>query len=106
MPGPAPAGSRAMPSAPPGAPASLAAVAVVGSSAPHSLQYASPGTVAAPQLGQTPPAGKGPEAFPASNAPLAAGPPIPPVPPVGPLIVLTGVKPAGSGAGEAEAGMD
>src|SRR5438105_4583447 len=27
----------------------------VGSSAPHSLQYASPGTVAAPQFGQTPP---------------------------------------------------
>src|ERR671937_1894391 len=103
MPGPAPAGSRAMPSAPPGAPASLAAVAVVGSSAPHSLQYASPGTVAAPQLGQTPPAGMGPEAFPASGTPSGAAVPIPPIEP-GPLMVLTGLKPASAGAAAGVAG--
>src|SRR5205823_7807266 len=100
MPGAAPAGSWAAPSIPPGAPASLAVEAAVGSSAPHSLQYASPGTVAAPQLGHTPPAGIGPEAFAASETPSVAAVP---TPPAGPLMVLTGVKP-GSGAGAEDMG--
>src|SRR6058998_2901450 len=102
MPGAGPAGSWPKPSAPPGAPASLAVVAAVGSSAPHSLQYASPGTVAAPQLGQTPPAGIGPEAFPASDMPSGADAPIPPI---GLLMVLTGVKPASAGAVAGVAGV-
>src|ERR671932_439891 len=93
MPGAALAGSWAKPSTPLDAPASLAVAAAVGSSAPHSLQYASPGTVAAPQLGQTPPAPMGPVELLASNCPRGIAPPTtPPIPSIGPLIVLTGLK--------------
>src|SRR5438477_11594840 len=84
-----------------GAP-SPAGAAAVASSAPHSLQYASPGTVAAPQLGQTPPAGIGPEAFPASDMPSGAAVPMPPI---GLLMVLTGLKPASAGAAAGVAGV-